>query len=81
MPESTLTPAPVMVATFPGARNAAMRSTAAAGLTVAADVVDEIVRGLVTRASGPTEVLRRRTLTDQLRRLVTDGPVHSRRRP
>lgn len=49
--------------------------------STAADVVDEIVRGLVTRSSGPTAVLRRRTLADQVRRLVTDGPVHARRRP
>ena len=41
MPESTLTPAPVMVATFPGARKLAMRSAAAAGLIVFATVADD----------------------------------------
>ena len=34
IPESTLTPAPVIVATFPGARNEAMRSAAALALMV-----------------------------------------------
>lgn len=41
MPESTLTPAPVITATFPGARKLAMRSTAAAGVIVLAGEVDD----------------------------------------
>ena len=41
MPESTLTPAPVIVATLPGARKDAIRSTAAAGEIVFADDVDD----------------------------------------
>jgi hypothetical protein len=48
MPESTLTPAPVMVTTFPGARKAAILSTAALGLMDAAeDVDDKIAAGIV----------------------------------
>ena len=38
MPESTLTPAPVITATFPGAKKEAIRSMAAAGLIVLDDV-------------------------------------------
>ncbi len=49
MPESTLTPAPVIVATFPGARKLAIRSTAALGLMLcAAEVaVDRMAWGMV----------------------------------
>lgn len=41
MPESTLTPAPVIVVTFPDARKSAIRSAAAAGLMDFAAVVDD----------------------------------------
>lgn len=48
MPESTLTPAPVTVATLPGARKLAMRSTAAAGVIVlAGDVEARTAAGMV----------------------------------
>lgn len=43
MPESTLTPAPVITATFPGAKNSEIRSIAAAGEMVFVDVVEEMM--------------------------------------
>ena len=48
MPESTLTPAPVIHATLPGARNAVMRSIAAAGVIVlAGEVAERTAFGMV----------------------------------
>ena len=48
MPESTLTPAPVIVVTFPEARKLAIRSAATAGLVVFVAVVDDrIAVGMV----------------------------------
>jgi len=46
-----------------------------------AEVVGDLVEGLRTADSAPTPVLRPRSVRDNLRRLVTDGPVHSRARP
>lgn len=48
MPESTLTPAPVIHATLPGARNAVIRSIAAAGVIVrAGEVAERTAFGMV----------------------------------
>lgn len=47
MPESTLTPAPVMVATLPSARKAAIRSAAALLLMVFVDRAVEMTAGMV----------------------------------
>jgi nucleoside-diphosphate-sugar epimerase len=45
------------------------------------EVLDEIVAGMVTAASAPTPVLRRRRLADNLARAFAEGPVHRRVRP
>jgi len=47
----------------------------------AVSVFREVVEGMRKRASGPTPVLRRRTVTDALRDLVARGPVGRRDRP
>jgi len=46
-----------------------------------ADVVADLVTGLLTGDSAPTPVLRPRSVPDNMRRLLADGPVHSRARP
>jgi UDP-glucose 4-epimerase len=45
------------------------------------EVIQEIVDGLRTRTSGPSPVLRPRSLLDNLRRALTQGPVHRRQQP
>jgi nucleoside-diphosphate-sugar epimerase len=46
-----------------------------------AEVVAALVGGLLTGDSAPTPVLRPRSVRDNLRRTLADGPVHSRARP
>jgi UDP-glucose 4-epimerase len=47
----------------------------------AEEVLDEIVAGLVTADQAPSPVLRRRTVTDNVRRAFTEGRVDRRPRP
>ena len=47
----------------------------------AVSVLREVVDGIADAASGPTPVLRPRSVADNLRRAVTEGPVFFRKRP
>ena len=45
------------------------------------EVLDDLVAGLLTSDSAPTPVLRPRSVPDNVRRAVTEGPVHRRAMP
>ena len=45
------------------------------------EVVEDLITGLLSGDSAPTAVLRPRTVGDNVRRLLTQGPVHRRARP